>query len=120
MNINEKTIIYFETRENITKIENRINEEELLSYNNSKDNDKLIMKFRLSFDGTKFYYLFTNKKMKFNESINLLKTKYPTLKDLDIVMAINNGNYLLNENNKNKNIEELDINYNQYILLIFI
>ena len=118
LNINENTIIFFETRENIMKIENKIKEEEMQNYQNSQEVDKLLLKYTLTSDNSHFYYLYFNKKLKFSESIDILKTKYPSLKDKDIIAATNNGNSLLKEDNKNKKIEELDINYNQHILLI--
>ena len=100
------------------KIENKIKEEEMKNYQNSQEIDKLLLKYTLTSDNSHFYYLYSNKKLKFSESIDILKTKYPSLKDKDIIAATNNGNSLLKEENKNKKIEELDINYNQHILLI--
>ena len=118
LNINKNTIIYFETRENLMKIENKIKEQEKKNYQNSQEVDKLLLKYTPSTDNSKLYYLYIKKKMKFVESINILKSKYPSLKDINIIAATNNGNHLLKEDNKNKKIEDLDIDFNQKILLM--
>ena len=118
LNINEETIIYFEAIEDIKKIEIRIICEEKENYENSQDVNKLLLKYQLSIGGSKIYYLFANKSMKFEESLNLLKARYPNLKDINISGAMNNGNHLLNEKNKSKKFEDLEINYEQNILLI--
>ena len=87
-------------------------------YENSQDVNKLLLKYKLSIGDSKIYYLFANKSMKFEESLNLLKARYPNLKDINISHAMNNGNHLLNEKNKSKKFEDLEINYEQNILLI--
>ena len=124
MKINEESIIYFETRENIQRKENIICNAEKQKYYDYKSknpniNNKILIKFCLSTNASYLYFLFVEIESKFSDCLDRLKNLYPSLKDLTIISATNCGNHLLREENKDKCLFELNIKPEENIVLLY-
>ena len=107
LNINDNTYIYFETEENIAKIDEsaRVDEEakfkKYLMQNNNENKQLIVLK-----TASNSYSILTDKNITFSELFNNLKNRYRSLKDVDIKVATYNNEKI----DKNKYIAQYKIN----------
>ena len=123
LKIDDNTIIYFKTKDNIQRKERKISENERQVFFNymskfGNEKKKILIKFYLATNRNFLYNLCIEKNKTFSECIDCLKEKYQSLNGRNITSASLRGNHLYNNENKNKTLEELPLDENSEILLM--
>ena len=113
LNIDKDSKIYFETKKNILKIEEKLRNEEQQKYEKEYNNgDKKLITINTSI-GNK-YILFLDKNTKISQVLNILKEKYPSFRNLKISVVLYNVKSLDIE----KTIEENEIKSSPILIMI--
>lgn len=115
LNLNENTKIFFETKENISKIEEKIRNEEQQKYedykNENNNGDKQLITFNTTIGNR--YVLFLDKNTILSQVINILNEKYKSLNNLKIKVLLCEGRKLEEE----KSLEENSVKSTILILI---